>query len=40
MEESDIKDRAIFLLKNIPKNLYKNNNSLLKESDYITLSYI
>ena len=37
IDESDIDDRSNSISKNVPENLYNNNNSLLKESDYIKL---
>ena len=39
MEESDIEERQSSISKNIPENLY-NNNSSLKESDYIKVSQL
>ena len=40
MDESEIDERSSSISKNIPENLYNNNNSLLKESDYIKLSQL
>ena len=38
MDESDIDDRSSFASKNEPEKLYNNNNSTIKESDYIKIS--
>ena len=38
MDESDIDDRSSSISKNITENFYNNNNSLIKESNYIKLS--
>ena len=38
MDESDMDDRSSFASKNEPEKLYNNNNSTIKESDYIKIS--